>query len=236
MAATGGKMSIPNFWEADLRMLQCIVELQAIHGGIFSTDILIDHVTVLHPADLGDTGTALSPWAAAESLRRLDEAGLVLFIKDSEDPVTPRESNWLQYWAARGSSVRAERIVQKWQRTKDHRIAEAFYKGVPSRGSEDTELAVSAYWHDGRFYINEKLQLYSVRATTDGLRRVGAWPNPERFTEVIVATLGDIAESIEAKRPEDAKMLRQIGRIVRANAIELSTAVLTKLLEHAAGL
>src|SRR5262249_25090483 len=104
-------------------------------------------------------------------------------------------------------------------------------------GSEDSrELAVSAYWREGRFFINGVQQLYSVRAMSDGLRRVGAWPSPERFTEELVTILGDIAKSIETKRPEDAKTLRQIGRVLKENAIELSAAVVAKIFEHAAGL
>jgi hypothetical protein len=226
-------MPIPDFWETDLRIFQIVVELQAGHGGTFPLDSLIDRVTSIHSADQVDSGTALTPWAVAESLQRLAEAHFIVFAKESVDPETVVEKLYLASLALHEK----EANIQKWRQGKERHIKEALYKGVSSRVSEDSgALAVSAYWQDGRFYINEEQQLYSVRATPDGLRRVGAWPNPERFTEELVGILGDIAESIEAKRPEDAKTLRQIGRVLKANAIELSAAVLAKLLEHAAGL
>jgi hypothetical protein len=224
-------MPIPDLWlTTDLKMLQLVVELQVNHNGTFSLEELIDKVGLL---DRGDSYTGLTPWMVTESLRRLTDGGFVLFVKDSDDPETQVERVEIMDWMRFPREGEAK--VQSWKRTKERRINEALFKGVPSRDSED-ELSVAARWSGGRFFINGVQQLYSVRATPEGLRRVGAWPNPERFTEDLVAILGEIAESIEVKRPEDAKTLRQIGRVIRANAIELSAAVLAKLLEHAAGL
>lgn len=224
-------MRIPDLWlTTDLKMLQIVVELQVNHNGTFSLEKLMDKVGLL---DRGDSYTGLTPWMVTESLRRLADGGFVLFVKDSDDPETQVEQIHIMDWMRFPREGEAK--IQSWKRTKERHISETLYKGVPSRSSKD-ELSVAAHWSGGRFFINGVQQLYSVRATPEGLRRVGAWPNPERFTEDLVAILGEIAESIEAKRPEDAKTLRQIGRVIRANAIELSAAVLAKLLEHAAGL
>jgi hypothetical protein len=65
---------------------------------------------------------------------------------------------------------------------------------------------------------------------------VGAWPNPEKLSEDLIVILGNLAESIEKQNPGDARKLREIGKVLKSNAIELSAALLAKLLEHAAGL
>lgn len=228
-------MPIPDFWETDLRMLQIVIELQASHGGAFPLDTLIDRVYSIHPADHADIYTVLTPWAATESLRRLADGNFIIFTKESDDPETIEEEVKFLDWGR--FPERAAESIPKWKRRKERLIREALYRGMSSQDAEDPDgLAVSACWRRGRFFVNDVQQLYSIAATPDGLRRVGAWPNPEVFTEELVAILGGIAESIEAKRPEDAKTLRQIGRVLKANAIELSAAVLAKLLERAAGL
>lgn len=216
-------------------MLQIAVELQASHGGAFPLDILIERVTSFHTAGQVDIDIVLTPWAAAESLRRLADGNFIIFTKESDDPETVEEEFTFAEWGR--FPERAEEKIPKWKRRKERHIREALYKGMSSQDAEDPDgLTVSACWRGGQFFVNDVQQLYSVAATPDGLRRVGAWPNPEVFTEELVAILGGIAESIEAKRPEDAKTLRQIGRVLKANAIELSSAVLAKLLERAAGL
>jgi hypothetical protein len=226
-------MPTPDFWGIDSRVLQTVVELQASHGGTFPLDSLIDRVASVPSVDLVEIGTVLDPWTVTESLSRLSEAGFILLAKETDDPETMIERLILDSWELHGTKHKG--AIQEWKRRKQRFIEEAFYKGAPSH-VDSGGLAVSAYWRARRFYINDVQQFYSVRATSDGLRRVGAWPNPERFTEELVAILGDIAESIEKQRPEDARTLRQIGRVLKANAIELSAAVLAKLLEHAAGL
>jgi hypothetical protein len=80
------------------------------------------------------------------------------------------------------------------------------------------------------------VHVIEVRSTPEGLRRVGAWPNPEKINEDLIAILAELAKSIEGQRPNDAKKLREIGNILASNAIELSAALLAKLLEHVAGL
>lgn len=225
-------MPIQDIWgTTDLKMLQVVVELQISNNGSFSLDKLMDKIGLL---GRGDSYTGLTPWMVTESLRRLAEADFIVVVKDSEDPESDNEYFLRQ--EAMGRPWMADDL-QKWRRAKERYINEALYSGVSGeRGEYPAQFDVSAHWSGGRFFINGVEQLYSVRATPEGLRRVGAWPSPEKFTEELVAILGDIAESIEAKRPEDARTLRQIGRVIRANAIELSAAVLTKLLEHAAGL
>jgi hypothetical protein len=136
-------------------------------------DTLIDRVGSTHPADNADIYTVLTPWTATESLRRFAEANFIVFAKESEDPETQLEQVKLIISEDRPWE---ERNFQNWRRRKERYIKEALYKGIPSQAGEDPgELSVSAYWQEGRFYINDVQQLYSVTATPDGLRRVGAW-------------------------------------------------------------
>jgi hypothetical protein len=230
-------MPVPDLWQTDLKMLQLVVELQARHNGTFPLDALMDMVGLL---DRGDSYTGLAPWIVTESLRRLAEGGFVLLPghltdidEDDDDYLDELDREWFNTSSERRErelereSDRYEQELEDRREAKGKRIEEAFFKG---REFED------AYWREGRFYVDGVLTTYPLRSTADGLRRVGAWPNPERFIEDLIAILGDLAKSIERQHPSDARKLREVGRIVRSNAIELSAALAAKLLEHAAGL
>jgi hypothetical protein len=232
-------MPVPDLWLTDLKMLQIVVELQASHNGDFPLDKLMDKVGLL---DHGDSYTSLTPWIVTESLHRLAEGGFLLFLgdpavtdgEDEDDDYREKlEHKWLKtdsHRREREIEKEIERYEQERDRQREERrqhILEAFFKGT---NFED------ACWRGGRFYIGGVMQVYPLRSTPSGLRRVGAWPNPEKFSEDLIAILGDLAKSIERRHPRDAKKLREVGKVVRSNAIELSAALMAKLLEHAAGL
>ncbi len=232
-------MPVPYIWDDDLNMLKLVVELQVSHNGTFPLDALMDKVGLL---DRGDSYAYLTPWKVTEGLRRLAEDDSILFLSnslldddDDDDDDYLKELN--REWGDTDSEKR-EREIEKeidWytkERTRQRerrrrRVEEAFFKG---KTFED------AYWREGRFYKDGTLQVCELRSTPMGLRRAGAWPNPERFNENLIAILAVLAESIEKEHPKDASKLREVIRVVRSNAIELSAALVAKLLEHAAGL
>jgi|HubBroStandDraft_6_1064221.scaffolds.fasta_scaffold06914_3 hypothetical protein len=210
-------MQVPDLWLTDLPMLQIVVKLQVSSHGTFSLDQLMDRVGLL---DHGDSYTGLTPWGVTESLPRLAEGNLVEFGPGFEPDEDDGEDD--DYF-----SGLERRFFSHQGRGQGLRIEEAFFKG---RTFED------AYWRGGRFFVDGKVMTWRLRSTPDGLRRVGAWPNPEKLSEDLIVILGNLAESIEKQNPGDARKLREIGKVLKSNAIELSAALLAKLLEHAAGL
>jgi hypothetical protein len=239
----GAYPKVEDIWRRyDLPILKYVVELQISNNGTFLLDLLMDKVGLL---DHGDYYPGLTPWMLAEILRRLAEGGFVKFdenyrpdIFDIMDDDELEELEELEDIWQKTDSDRVERETEKklTQRRKtlvrqskerQRRIEAAFFNGNASEG---------AYWSGGRFYIDGTVQVHELRATPDGLRRGGAWPDRDKVSEDLIAVLGDLAKSIERQNPGDAKKLREVANVLRGNAIELGAALLTKLVEHVAGI
>ena len=188
---------IPDIWrDYDLMMLKFAVELQISNNGTFPLDQLLDKVGLL---DRGDSYTGLTPWKLTESLRRLTEGGFILFLSDPlarehED----EDDNYLEElkrrWLDADNEKREgeidkeirqrERELELQLEARRRRIEEAFFKGMEF---ED------AHWRGGRFYIDGAVHVCELRATPTGLRRGGAWPDPEKLSDDLIAVLGDLA-------------------------------------------
>jgi hypothetical protein len=233
-------MPVPYIWDEDLNMLKLVVELQVSHNGTFPLDMLMDKVGLL---DRGDSYLHLTPWKVTESLRRLAEDGTIILLSNSllDDDDDDGDDDYLKKlgreWEDTDNEKREREIEEEVARYEQERprqierrrrrVEEAFFKG---KAFEDV------YWREGRFYKDGALQVCELRSTPMGLRRAGAWPNPDRFNENLIAILIALAESIEKEHPKDASKLREVISVVRSNVLELSAALVAKLLEHAAGI